>query len=66
MAQRARPDGRKSADTEVITLRLGASRVHEVKLLLVDPATGRMPYGAWGRALDEALELWLERRKIAA
>lgn len=53
----------KTEPAKGIHIRLPADLVRKVKLLLLDPVTGRVRYGMMNATITELLTTWVERRQ---
>jgi hypothetical protein len=58
----ARPD---REPTRVMAFRLPVSLHDELRIVLLDPRTGRPRYRTWGRTMEHILRDWLNSQKIA-
>lgn len=68
MPRPARPDGlRPGGDDGTINVnfRIPAALHRQIKLLALDPVTGRVPPYGWSRIVEDALALWLARQQVA-
>ncbi len=54
---------RATTDQEMIAIRVPAEVMREVRILLLDPATGRIGYSRLQNLITELLTDWLEKKK---
>lgn len=64
MPRPPRPDRLRVHETVNCNFRLPATLHAQIKVLAMDPRTGRVPDYGWSRIVEEALGLWLERRQV--
>ena len=66
MSQRPRLDGTMTEALVPICARIPRDLHIELKVLALDPHTGRIPYGGWSHLIEDALRLWVESKKVRA
>ncbi len=54
---------RAKIDQEMIGIRVPADVMREIRILLLDPATGRIGYSRLQNLITELLTDWLEKKK---
>jgi hypothetical protein len=57
----ARPDRER---TIVMAFRLPASLVHELRIVMLDPRTGRPRYRTFGRTMERILRDYIDAQKV--
>lgn len=57
----ARPD---REPTVVVSFRLPASLVAELRIVMLDARTGRPRYRTWGRTMEHILNGWVNSQKV--
>jgi len=62
---RHRDDGLPWYMTVNINCRISEDLHNQIKLLLLDPRTGRMPDRGWSRVIEEGMRLWLDKQKVS-
>lgn len=50
--------------TVAITIRIPATLHAQLHALLVNPRTGELPYGTWGRTIESIIEAWVNSQKV--
>ena len=60
---RHRPDGLPHYDTVVINCRIPSALHAKLKLLLLDPTTGKVRPRGWSMVIEEGMKLWLARQQ---
>ena len=48
-----------------INVRIQEDLHNQIKILLLDPRTGRMPDRAWAKVIEEGIQLLIEQRKAS-
>lgn len=61
---RHRPDGLSWQDTVVVNCRIPKALHQQIKLLLIDPATGTVRPRGWSLVIQQGMELWLDQQKV--
>lgn len=57
------PYPRNPEPTHPLVVRIPRSLYDEVRLEMIDPATGHARYGSWNRMMSELLREWLQTRR---
>jgi hypothetical protein len=57
----ARPD---REPTRILSFRLPVSLHDELRLVMLDPRTGRPRYRTWGRTCEHIFREWLNAQKV--
>lgn len=52
--------------TERFSVRLPVDLIAELRILTVDPRTGRARYGRWGQTFEHILREWIDSQKAAS
>lgn len=64
MPRRPRSDGLSTSETRNVNFRLPVDLHNQIKLLLLDPKTGRVPPWGWSGVVEQALRVWLTKNQV--
>jgi len=56
---------RNGEPTRIMSFRLPCSLHDELRIVMLDPRTGRPRYRTWGNTMERILREWLDAQKVS-